>query len=297
MKLKDYMVQDGTSFRLKDHPQRVEDPFESREAAQAEMQKNLEELQELQAKLYAQNRWSLLLVIQAMDAAGKDGLIKHVMSGVNPQGCQVASFKQPSLEERDHDYLWRIAKRLPERGNIGIFNRSYYEDVLVVRVHNLLNHSQLPPSVLGDDIWQRRFSQIRHFERYLVENGILPIKIFLNVSKEEQRRRFLDRIDDPTKNWKFSCADIREREYWDDYMHAYEEAIANTATKAAPWHVIPADRKWFARLLTSEILVETLKSLDLSYPKLPKEELEELARAKESLLAQGRTEHARESKK
>jgi len=239
---------------------------------------------ELQDKLYAQDRWAVLLMFQAMDAAGKDGAIKHVMSGVNPQGCQVFSFKSPTSEELNHDYLWRCLKCLPERGRIGIFNRSYYEETLVVRVHpEILANQRLPPALVTKDIWKERFQDIRGFERYLARNGVAILKFFLHISKEEQKKRFLERIEEPMKNWKFSENDVKEREHWDDYMEAYEDMIRNTATKAAPWYVVPADNKWFARIVVAAAVVDALDSLDLNYPKADDRKLKELAAAKRSL--------------
>lgn len=284
MKLKKYTITKGNNFKLDDHETRDKGSYDSKADAVADMDINIEKMQVLQDKLYAQNEYAILLIIQAMDAAGKDGLIKHVMSGVNPQGCQVVSFKQPSPEELDHDYLWRCVKNLPERGRIGIFNRSYYEDVLIVRVHNLVHGSQVPKRLIDKNLWTDRYGQIRNFEEYLVENGIIPIKIFLHVSKDEQKQRFLDRIDDPSKNWKFSAGDVTERGLWDDYMAVYEDAIKHTSTKNAPWHVIPADRKWYARLLVSEIIVKTLEDLKLAYPVLAPEEMAKLDESKQLLL-------------
>jgi len=241
---------------------------------------------ELQDKLYAQDRWAVLLMFQAMDAAGKDGAIKHVMSGVNPQGCQVFSFKSPTSEELNHDYLWRCLKCLPERGRIGIFNRSYYEETLVVRVHpEILANQRLPPALVTKDIWKERFQDIRGFERYLARNGVAILKFFLHVSKEEQKKRFLERIEEPEKNWKFSESDVKEREHWDDYMEAYEDMIRNTATKAAPWYVVPADNKWFARIVVAAAVIDALDSLDLKYPKADDRKLKELAAAKRALQA------------
>jgi PPK2 family polyphosphate:nucleotide phosphotransferase len=235
--------------------------------------------------LYAQDRWAVLLIFQAMDAAGKDGAIKHVMSGVNPQGCQVYSFKSPSNEDLDHDYLWRCLKCLPERGRIGIFNRSYYEETLVVRVHpEFLGKQKLPHELVDDNIWSGRFKDIRNFERYLTRNGTIVRKFFLHVSKEEQKRRFLARLDDPDKNWKFSANDAKEREYWKDYMFAYEEMIRGTATKYAPWYVVPADNKWFTRVVVASAVIEALASLDLAYPKVGKHKLEELKAVRQTLL-------------
>ena len=284
MKLNKYTITEGRDFKLKDHETRDKGSYESQTDAAEDMALNLDKLQVLQDKLYAQNQYAILLIIQAMDAAGKDGLIKHVMSGVNPQGCQVFSFKQPSTEELDHDYLWRCVKNLPERGRIGIFNRSYYEDVLVVRVHNLVHGSQVPQRLIDKNLWVDRFGQIRNFEDYLVENGIIPIKIFLNVSKDEQKQRFLDRIEDPSKHWQFSAGDISERALWDDYMNAYEDAIKHTSTEKSHWHIIPADRKWFARLLVSEIIVQKMEGLNLVYPVLAPEELVKLEESKQLLL-------------
>jgi PPK2 family polyphosphate:nucleotide phosphotransferase len=243
-------------------------------------------LAELQDMLYAQDRWAVLLIFQAMDAAGKDGAIKHVMSGVNPQGCQVFSFKSPTSEDLDHDYLWRCMKCLPERGRIGIFNRSYYEETLVVRVHpEFLEKQKLPPELVTKDIWKERFQDIRRFERYLTRNGVAIRKFFLHVSNKEQKKRFLERIEEPEKNWKFSANDAKEREHWDDYMEAYEETIQNTATKETPWYVVPADNKWFTRVVVASAVIDALASLDLKYPKVSEGKLRELAAAKKALLA------------
>lgn len=242
-------------------------------------------LAEFQDMLYAQDRWAVLIILQAMDAAGKDSTIKHIMSGVNPQGCQVHSFKAPSEEDLDHDYLWRCIKCLPNRGNIGIFNRSYYEDTLVVRVHKeLLDKQKLPPKLVTKKIWKERFQDIRNFERYLTRNGIVIRKFFLHVSKEEQERRFMERIEDPEKHWKFSPNDIKERAFWEDYMNAYEDMIRGTATKEAPWYVVPADNKWFARLAVAAGIVDALVSLNLEYPKVDDKKLAELAAAKETFI-------------
>jgi PPK2 family polyphosphate:nucleotide phosphotransferase len=243
-------------------------------------------LEELQDMLYAQDRWAVLLIFQAMDAAGKDGTIKHVMSGVNPQGCQVYSFKAPSNEDLDHDFLWRCMKCLPERGRIGIFNRSYYEETLVVRVHrDFLDKQKLPPELVTKDIWKERFQDIRSFERYLTRNGVAIRKFFLHVSNKEQKKRFLERIEEPEKNWKFSANDTKERAYWDGYMEAYEDTIRNTATKAAPWYVVPADNKWFTRVVVAAAIIDALAELDLKYPKVSDSKLKELAAAKRGLLA------------
>lgn len=238
----------------------------------------------LQDMLYAQGRWAVLLIFQALDAAGKDSAIKHVMSGVNPQGCQVFSFKSPTSEELNHDYLWRCLKRLPERGRIGIFNRSYYEETLVARVHpEILENQRLPPELITKDIWKERFQDICGFERYLARNGVAILKFFLHVSKEEQKKRFLERIEEPEKNWKFSESDVKEREHWDDYMEAYEDMIRNTATKAAPWYVVPADNKWFTRVVVAAAVIDVLDSLDLKYPKADDSKLKELAAAERAL--------------
>ena len=245
----------------------------------------VEALTQLQDMLYAQDRWAVLLIFQAMDAAGKDGAIKHVMSGVNPQGCQVYSFKAPSSEELDHDFLWRTMKSLPERGRIGIFNRSYYEETLVVRVHpELLAAQKIPSTLVTRNVWQERFEDIRAFERYLGRNGVAICKFFLHVSKKEQKKRFLERLEDSDKNWKFSTSDAREREHWNDYMSAYEDTIRNTATKAAPWYAVPADNKWFTRLVVCAAVIETLAGLDLAYPHVGKAKRAELAQARRVLL-------------
>jgi PPK2 family polyphosphate:nucleotide phosphotransferase len=286
-----FCVTNGKKFRLKDVDPADTLDFESDEKpkAQEALAAGVEVLAELQEKLWAQDRWAVLIIFQAMDAAGKDGAIKHVMSGVNAQGCEVTSFKAPSAEELDHDFLWRCAKRLPERGRLGIFNRSYYEETLVVRVHqNFLAGQKLPENLKTKNIWKRRFRDITHFERYLTHNGILVLKFFLHVSKEEQQKRFLERIDDASKNWKFSLNDVREREHWDDYMDAYEQTIRHTASKYAPWYVVPADNKWFTRLVVAAAIVENMSALDLEFPKLDKEQLEALQAAKQSLAADER---------
>ena len=242
---------------------------------------------QLQDQLYAQDRWALLLIFQAMDAAGKDGAIKHVMSGLNPQGCQVASFKAPSAEELDHDYLWRCQRHLPERGRIGIFNRSYYEEALVVRVHpELLARQKLPPALVGPDVWEQRFQDMRAFERYLGRNGTRVRKFFLHVSRDEQKKRFLERIDQPEKNWKFSATDARERGHWKAYMAAYEAVIRRTATPEAPWYIVPADNKWFTRIVVASAVIDTLASLDLAYPQVDAAQRRELAAARKLLLAE-----------
>jgi PPK2 family polyphosphate:nucleotide phosphotransferase len=282
--VKSYCVDRGKDFRLKDHDPGDTGGVKSKGDAERLLQEGVARLAELQDKLYADDQWALLLIIQAMDAAGKDGAIKHVMSGVNPQGCQVFAFKAPSAEELDHDYLWRTMKCVPERGRIGIFNRSYYEEVLVVRVHpELLKAQHIPESLVTKHIWKERYEDIRAFERYMTRNGITIRKFFLNLSKKEQKRRFLDRLDQPEKNWKFSAADIHERSYWDDYMEAYEDMIRHTATPEAPWHVIPADNKWFSRIAVAAAIVDALEGLDLSYPKVDDAKKEELAAARKLL--------------
>lgn len=248
-----------------------------------QMDENIKKLSKLQDKLYAQNKYGVLIIIQAMDTAGKDGTIKHVMSGLNPQGTRVHSFKQPSTEEIDHDYLWRASKNLPERGTFGIFNRSYYEDVLVVRIHNLLKSQNIPDSDITEDVWKKRFRQIKDFERYLYENGIITIKFFLHISKDEQKERLIERIDDPTKNWKFSVGDVKERQYWEQYQKCYQEAISETSTEFAPWYVIPADKKKHARLAVSQIIIDTLKELKLEYPIVSPEQIETLKQIKKQL--------------
>ncbi|NJK29384.1 MAG: polyphosphate kinase 2 family protein [Acaryochloris sp. RU_4_1] len=255
--------------------------FHKKSEVAGQLEAGVKQLAAYQDILYAQNTYAVLILFQAMDAAGKDSTIKHVMSGVNPQGCQVSSFKAPSAEELDHDYLWRAMKCLPERGRIGIFNRSYYEETLVVRVHpELLEHQQLPPKFKNKQIWQQRFEQINHFEKYLVENGIVIVKFFLNISKGEQKKRFLERINRPEKNWKFSASDIQERAFWDDYMHCYEEVFNYTSTKWAPWHIIPADHKWYTRLVVADIIDHTLQSLNLTYPTVSQEHRQHLQAAK-----------------
>ena len=286
---KPFRVTKGKDFRLKDvDPDDTLDFTKEADKARSKeaLATGVTALAELQDKLYAQDRWAVLLIFQAMDAAGKDGAIKHVMSGVNPQGCEVYSFKSPSSEDLDHDYLWRCMKCLPNRGHIGIFNRSYYEEVLVVRVHPaFLAKQKLPPELMGKDIWEERFEDIRNFEHYLARNGVIVRKFFLHVSKKEQKQRFLDRIDDPLKNWKFSSNDASERDYWDDYMKAYEEMIQETATKYAPWYVVPADNKWFTRVVVAGAVIDALASLDLAYPEVDQSKLKELAAAKKKLLS------------
>jgi PPK2 family polyphosphate:nucleotide phosphotransferase len=283
---KTYQVESGKHFRLKDFDPADTGHWRSKESATEALQQGISRTAELQDKLYAQDSWALLLIFQAMDAAGKDGIIKHVMSGINPQGCQVYSFKAPSELELQHDFLWRTTRCLPERGHIGIFNRSYYEEVLVVRVHpEILKIQKTPPSLVGKKIWEERFEDIRSFERHMARSGTVIRKFFLNVSRKEQKRRFLERLDGPEKNWKFSAADIRERQCWDDYQKAYEEMIVNTATEHAPWYVVPADNKWFTRLVVSAVLVDTLESLHLAYPKVDDAKRKELEAAKKLLIS------------
>ena len=282
---KRFRIDKHKRFRLSDH-----DPADccgltvDKAEAKAMLAEGVERLTELQQRLYADNRWAVLIVLQGMDAAGKDSLIKHVMSGVNPQGVEVTPFKQPSADELDHSFLWRIARRLPSRGRIGIFNRSHYEDVLVVRVHpELLASSQMPPSLQGKKFWQHRFDDIRGFEHHLARSGTLVLKFFLNISREEQRRRFLARLDEPDKNWKFSMGDVAERRLWPKYMAAYEDAIRETSREHAPWYVVPADNKWFTRLVVAGALVEALEGLKLSYPRVTGEKRKELEKARRAL--------------
>jgi PPK2 family polyphosphate:nucleotide phosphotransferase len=285
MKTEKFLVPEGSKLDLNEHPTDFTGDYSDKDEAKKDLEENVERLRKLQDVLYAQDEQSLLIIFQAMDAAGKDGAIEHVMSGVNPQGVSVVSFKQPSDEELSHDFLWRCAKNAPERGRIGIFNRSHYEEVLVVRVHPQILQSQHLPSEIKSDkkVWKHRFEQIRNFETHLAGNGTHILKFFLNVSKKEQKQRFLDRIAEKEKNWKFSMGDVKERAHWDDYMKAYTEAIEGTSTDAAPWYVIPADKKWFTRLAVSEVIVQKLESMKLSYPVVTAEHEAELAEAKEQL--------------
>ena len=283
-----YCVTNGKKFRLKDvDPNDTgEVTSEDKPWAKELLGRGVEVLAELQDVLYAQDQWSILLIFQAMDAAGKDGAIKHVMSGVNPQGCQVYSFKSPSTEDLDHDFLWRCLKCLPERGRIGIFNRSYYEETLVVRVHpELLAKQKIPQQLMTKNIWEERYEDIRSVERYLTRNGVVIRKLFLHVSGDEQKKRFLERLDNPAKNWKFSANDSRERGFWKDYMRAYEDMICNTATDDAPWYVVPADNKWFTRVVVAGVVIDALASLDLRYPEVGEAQRQELALAKKELTA------------
>ena len=281
---KPFQVADGSQFRLKDFNPGETLGLKSKEHAKEALERGIARLAKLQEKLYAQDRWAVLLILQGMDAAGKDSTIKHVMSGVNPQGCQVNSFKAPSTVELQHDFLWRTSRSLPERGHIGIFNRSYYEEVLAVRVHpELLAREQIPALLVAENIWRKRFEDINAFERYLSGNGIVVLKFFLHLSKKEQKRRFLERLEDPEKNWKFSMSDALERRHWEKYMQAYEDMIRNTSTNHAPWYVVPADHKWFARLVVAEATIGALETLDLSFPKMDAEKRKELKDARAAL--------------
>ena len=287
--LEPYRITDGRKFRLKDIRPGDTRGLKSKAQAKEQLAEGVARLADLQEKLYAQDQWGVLLIFQAMDAAGKDGAIAHVMSGVNPQGCQVSSFKAPSAEELDHDFLWRTTRCLPERGRIGIFNRSYYEEMLVVRVHpEILEKQRLPKRVATKKIWKQRFEDVAAFERYLARNGYAIVKFFLHVSKKEQKARFLERLDEPSKNWKFSLADAKEREYWDDYMAAYEDVIRSTAAPHAPWYVLPADNKWFTRLAVAAAIQRTLLSLDLKFPILDSAKQAELRKARAALAGAAR---------
>ena len=279
-----YRITQGAKFRLKDYDPEDTGGMKDKQDAHGLLQHSVEMLRHLQEKLYAQNRWGMLVIIQGMDAAGKDGLISHVMSGVNPQGCDVWSFKEPSKEELDHDFMWRCQRVTPERGKIGIFNRSYYKEVLVVRVHpNLLQNEKLPEKLITKKIWEERYEDINAFERYLTRNGMAVLKFFLHLSKKEQKKRFLSRLDDSEKNWKFSMADVKERGYWKQYQDAYQETIQNTATKNAPWYVIPADNKWFTRVVAALAIVTELNALNLAFPDVEKSKRKELEKVRESL--------------
>ncbi len=286
MNITEFTVEGRSKFQISKIKTDSAGSVRSKNEAEAILQKNILKIQDLQGKFYAQDKYSVLLIIQAMDTAGKDGVIKHVMSGLNPQGTEVHSFKQPSAEELNHDYLWRAHMHLPQRGQFGIFNRSYYEEVLVVRVHDLIATEKIPDRLVTPDIWKQRFRQIKDFERYLFENGTILIKIFLHISKGEQKKRLLDRINDKSKNWKYSEADITERGYWDRYQKCYEDVIRKTSTKHAPWYVVPADKKWFGRLVISEVLVRTLEGLKLKYPSLSRNELKQLDEGKKKLMGE-----------
>jgi len=284
-----YCVTKGEKFRLKDYDPADTNGVKSKKHAEKLLEESSEAVSDMQELLYAQDRWSLLLIFQGMDAAGKDGAIKHVMSGVNPQGCDVFAFKAPTSEELDHDFLWRCHRVVPERGKIGIFNRSYYEEVLVVRVHpQVLTEQKLPKELLTKHLWEERYEDINNFESYLARNGVVIRKFFLHMSKKEQEKRFLSRLDDEKKNWKFSLADAKERGFWKDYTEAYEEAIQNTATKNAPWYIVPADNKWFARLVVASAIVEALDGLNLAFPKVDKAKKKELEEIREKLVGGGK---------
>ncbi len=285
---KRYRVKHGKNFRLTDVDAADTQGLDLKDDAKDLLESGIARLSDLQQKLFAQDRWALLLIFQAIDAAGKDSVIRHVMSGVNPQGCQVYSFKQPSQEDLNHDFLWRASKLLPERGHIGIFNRSYYEEVLVVRVHPELLANEHLPRTGKKKIWRERFEDINAFEAYLDRNGVILRKFFLYVSKDEQKKRFLRRLEEPDKNWKFSESDVREREHWDDYMRAYEDMIRHTATPRAPWFVVPADRKWFTRLVVASIVIDTLERLHLTFPHVDASKQKELETARVLLLSDGR---------
>lgn len=272
MNIEQYRIQPKEKVDLSKRATRRPDDADKKDITEKLMPENIQKMADLQERLYAENRYALLICLQAMDAAGKDGAIKHVMTGLNPQGTQVVAFKQPSSEEMDHDYLWRIGRALPRRGEVGIFNRSHYEEVIVAKVHNLVANQQLPPELVDADIWQERYRQINDFERYLHENGIRTVKIYLHLSKDEQRDRLLDRINEPEKNWKFSSGDVRERKHWDEYMKAYEEMMEETSTKEAPWYAVPADNKWYARYVISEIVRQQLEAIDPQFPELAQSE-------------------------
>lgn len=283
MNTEKYLVKEKKKLDLYEVPTSYHGKLEKKEVKGVLIPENIKKIREYQERLYAENNQALLIVLQAMDAAGKDSLIKHIMTGVNPQGTKVVSFKKPSENELDHDYLWRVAKKLPPRGEIGIFNRSHYEDVLVSRVHKLVLDQPFPKNLVTKDIWENRFEEINNFEEYLSNNGIKIVKFFLHVSKDEQKERLMERIDRPEKNWKFASSDITEREYFDDYMLAYADMLINTSTKRAPWYIVPADRKWFSRYLVSEVIVEKLKEMDPQFPELSKEELDSLDKWKKIL--------------
>ena len=280
-----YCVANGKNFRLKHFDPADRQNLDLKEQADQFLQQSISRLNDMQQKLYAQDRWALLLILEGMDAAGKDSAIRHVMSGVNPEGCQVYSFKEPSTEDLSHDFLWRTSECLPQRGHIGIFNRSYYEEVLVVRIHpQFLDKQRIPRQLVTKKIWKERFEDINAFETYLSRNGVLVRKFFLNISRQEQRQRFLSRLDEPEKNWKFSEADVREREHWKDYMTAYEDMIRNTASQDAPWYVVPSDHKWFARMVVASVIIDTLEGLHLAFPKVTGEKRRELDSARQLLL-------------
>ncbi len=282
MNIDQFIAPFNSPASLKDYPTTAPEDI-IRDEAEKKMKKNIKKMAKLQDKMYAHDKHAILIIYQAMDAAGKDSAIKNVMSGLNPQGTQVYSFKQPSAEELDHDFLWRFMKSLPERGRVGIFNRSYYENVLVVKLHNLIHTEKIPTELITNDFWKKRYRQIRDFEKYLYENGIHIIKFFLHISNEEQRQRFLRRIDDPNKNWKFSASDLKEREHWDEYQKVYEDAITETSRKIVPWYIIPSDDKWFSRFVMSEVIIKTMKSLEMEYPTLTEEKIKNLEMYKSQL--------------
>lgn len=293
-----FLVKPGTKVRLKDYDPAFTEPFAGKEEARAALEEDVTALSAAQELLFASDSHSILLIFQALDAAGKDGVIKHVMSGINPQGCQVFSFKHPSAQELDHNFLWRYSKALPERGRIGIFNRSYYEEVLIVRVHpEILAAQRIPQLPPGETIWEERYEDINAFERHLTRNGTVILKFFLNVSWEEQRERFLDRLNNPEKHWKFSANDVRERGFWKKYQRAYEEMLSATSTESAPWYVIPADKKWFTRACVADIVSRAVESLNLSYPTISKEKLKELRAAKRQLEAEKKKDEKKKEKK
>lgn len=287
--VKKYRVEKAKKFKLRDmNPADTAGVRSDKKKAKKELARDIERLSSLQERLYAQDRWSVLLIFQAMDAAGKDSVIKHVMSGINPQGCQVTSFKAPSEEELDHDFLWRVGKALPERGRIGIFNRSHYEEVLAVRVHGeILAKQKMPLKLLSGDIWRERFKDIRNFESHLARNGTVVLKFFLHVSKEEQKKRFLARVEDPAKRWKFSSRDVEERKLWDRYMAAYEDMIRHTSTEEAPWHIVPADHKWFTHMVVAKTIVRVLQKLDLKFPAVEGQALADIKLARQALRSEG----------
>jgi len=283
MNIGQFLVKPGSKIDLSTISTSFTNSFNSKDEAKEKLKKNIRKMVELQGKLYSSDSYSLLIIFQAMDAAGKDGTIRNVMSGLNPQGTQVFSFKEPSREELDHGFLWRIQKSVPERGRIGIFNRSHYEEVLIVRVHDLVSKGKIPQRLIDNNIWNNRFREINDFEKYLYENGTIIVKFFLHLSKEEQKKRFIKRIDDPSKNWKFSENDLKERGYWGQYQKAYEEAISATSTKHAPWYIIPADKKWFTRLAVSEVIVNQIEELNLNYPELTGDQKDKLQILKKKL--------------
>jgi PPK2 family polyphosphate:nucleotide phosphotransferase len=286
MNISNYRISGKRKINLSKASTSETDIYQSKIDAKEKLRENIDKLSELQEVLYAHDHYSVLIILQAMDTAGKDGIIKHVMKGLNPQGTHVRSFKQPSVEELDHDYLWRVNHQLPERGQIGIFNRSYYEEVLVVKVHDLIKDQHIPPQLITEDIWRTRYRQMNDYEKYLTENGIILLKFFLHISKDEQKDRLIKRIDDKSKNWKFSASDLSERKYWNEYQQCYQDAINETCSEHAPWFVIPSDKKWFARLVVSEVIVQTLSKLNLGFPTLDEEKMKTLELCKQQLLSE-----------